>query len=128
MIVKKIDNLVQTVALKDVKCFGFHGFYPEEQIIGCYFILDLEVSFTPKNFNDEIQFTVNYENLNTILLEEMQATKKLLETVLNSILDRIVADYPFINSAMISINKLNPPMPGEVGSSFVKLEYVSNKD
>ena len=124
MSVKKIDNIVQTVALKDVKCFGFHGFYPEEQIIGCYFILNLEVTFTPKAFTDDLQFTVNYEHLNTILLAEMQATKKLLETVVHCILDSVVAEYPFIISAEVSISKLNPPMPGEVGSSFVKLKYI----
>ncbi|AZI27100.1 dihydroneopterin aldolase [Pedobacter sp. G11] len=117
----------QTVALKDVKCFALHGFYSEEQLTGNHFIVDLETTFLPIGFDDELAQTVNYEDLNQIILEEMRNTQKLLETVLNNIINKVIALYPFVERVEVSIKKLNPPMPGQVGHSFVQLSYQTEK-
>jgi dihydroneopterin aldolase len=117
------QNYLQTVALRDVKCFGYHGFYPEEQLTGIYFSLDVMVTFIPDNETENLDNTVNYEVLNAIILEEMKVPKKLLETVVRNILDQIVSKYSFLKTAEVSIKKLNPPMPGQVGHSFVQLSY-----
>ena len=121
-----MSQLKQTVALKDVKCFALHGYYPEEQLIGNHFIVDLITEFTPKGFDDQLNQTVNYEDLNLIIRTEMQNTQKLLETVLKNIISRVIEVYPFVAEVIVSIKKLNPPMPGEIGHSFVKLSYTSS--
>ena len=116
--------IIQTVALKDVKCFAYHGYYPEEQLTGIYFMVDVSVTFKPKDGDtEELDQTVNYEVLNTIILEEMKQEQKMLETVIKKILDEIIEKYPFILTAEVSIKKLNPPMPGQIGHSFVQLSY-----
>jgi len=120
-----MSQLKQTVALKDVKCFALHGYYPEEQLIGNHFIVDLVTEFSPKGFDDELNQTVNYEDLNTIILSEMKNTQKLLETVLNNMISKVLNLYPFVETINVSIKKLNPPMPGQIGHSFVKLTYTS---
>jgi len=117
----------QIVALKDVKCFALHGYYPEEQLIGNHFVIDLETEFLPNGFDDELGQTVNYEDLNRIIQEEMKNTQKLLETVLNNMISKVIALYPFVETVNVSIKKLNPPMPGQIGHSFVKLSYISPK-
>lgn len=117
------QNYLQTVALKDVKCFAYHGFYAEEQLTGIYFSLDVTVTFVPGDETENLEKTVNYEILNSIILEEMKVPKKLLETVVKDILDKIVFKYAFLKTAEVSIKKLNPPMPGQVGHSFVQLSY-----
>ena len=122
-----MNQFKQTVALKDVKCFALHGFYPEEQLTGNHFIVDLETTFLPIGFDDELAQTVNYEDLNRIILEEMRNTQKLLETVLNNIIKKVIALYPFVERVEVSIKKLNPPMPGQVGQSFVQLSYQTEK-
>ncbi|WP_231424373.1 dihydroneopterin aldolase [Pedobacter sp. Leaf250] len=119
-----MSRFKQTVALKDVKCFALHGYYPEEQIIGNHFIIDLDAEFTPQGFDDELAQTVNYEDLNTIIREEMKNTQKLLETVLNNIISKVIELYPFVDTVNVSMKKLNPPMPGQIGHSFVKLSYL----
>jgi dihydroneopterin aldolase len=120
-----MSHFKQTVALKDVKCFALHGYYPEEQLIGNHFVVDLETEFTPQGFDDELAQTVNYEDLNSIILEEMKHTQKLLETVLRNIISKIIELYPFVDLVQVSMKKLNPPMPGQIGHSFVKLTYTS---
>jgi len=122
-----MSHFKQTVSLKDVKCFALHGYYPEEQLIGNHFVVDLETEFTSQGFDDELAQTVNYEDLNHIILEEMKHTQKLLETVLKNIILKVIEWYPFIYTVNVSIKKLNPPMPGQIGHSFVKLSYTSAK-
>jgi dihydroneopterin aldolase len=122
-----MSHFKQTVALKDVKCFALHGYYPEEQLIGNHFVVDLETEFTPQGFDDELGQTVNYEDLNHIILEEMKHTQKLLETVLKNIISKVIELYPFVDTVNVSMKKLNPPMPGQIGHSFVKLTYTSAK-
>ncbi|MGA9651975.1 dihydroneopterin aldolase [Pedobacter sp.] len=119
-----MNHFKQTVALKDVKCFALHGYYPEEQLTGNHFIVDLETEFSPIGFDDELGQTVNYEDLNSIILEEMKITQKLLETVLKNIISKVIKLYPFVEKIDVSIKKLNPPMPGQIGHSFVKLTYT----
>lgn len=114
---------IQTVALRDVKCHAFHGFYPEEHLIGCVFMVDVAVTFTPNEDTENLDKTVNYEMLNQIILREMKHTQKLLETVVKNILEKVRSTYPFILTAKVGIRKMNPPMPGQIGHSFVELSY-----
>lgn len=115
---------VQTVALKDVKCYAFHGFYPEEQLTGNHFLVHVEVTFSPAEETEDLQKTVNYEVINAIILDEMKNTQKLLETVVKRMMDKVLAAYPFLLTAEVGIKKLHPPMLGEVGGSYVELKYI----
>lgn len=114
---------LQTVALRDVQCHALHGYYPEEQLTGIYFMVDAVVTFEANDDTEDLNRTVNYEVINTIILEEMARTQKMLETVVRNILDRIISQYPFIHTGEVGIRKLFPPMPGQIGHSFVQLSY-----
>lgn len=114
---------IQTVALKDVKFKAFHGFYPEEQLIGSYFSVDVEVTFIPNDDTENLNVTVNYEVINLIIINAMAQTQKLLETVVKNIIDELISKYPYILTAIVGIKKMNPPMLGEIGCSFVQLSY-----
>lgn len=118
---------LQTVALNDVRCFALHGYYPEEQLTGTEFLVSVEVTFVPSGDTEDLQRTVNYEVINTVIQEEMRSTKKMLESVVKIILDRVIAAYPFVLTAKAGIKKMHPPMPGEINHSFVQLAYTSEK-
>lgn len=118
--------LLQTVALRDVKFNALHGYYPEEQLIGTNFLVDVEVTFIPQGDTENLDKTVNYETINQILIGEMANTQKLLETVVQNILDALISKYSFLKSATVGIKKLNPPMQGQIGHSFVQLSYTAD--
>lgn len=113
------------VALQGVKFFAYHGFYPEEQVLGSHFVVDVSVEFAQEHHynDDEIAYTVNYEHLNQMVDAEMEHTRKLLETVVQGIIDRAKAAYPFAEVIKASITKLNPPLPGNVAASFIEITY-----
>ena len=119
--------LVQTVALKEVKFYAFHGFYPEEQLTGNHFSVDVEVTFVPNIDTENLAKTVNYEVINSIVIKQMNHTQKLLETVVKNIIDDLTNTYDFLQTAVVGIKKIHPAMPGDIGYSFVQLCYTSAK-
>ncbi len=112
------------VALQEVRFFAYHGFYPEEQILGSSFLLDVEVEFKNEDVEDDISNTVNYEKLYFILAEEMKQPRKLLETLVQEMIEKIRADFPFLETVKVGIKKLNPPLPCEVKYSLVEITWI----
>lgn len=117
-----------TVALQGAEFFAKHGFYPEEQLLGCKFSVDIAVGFIPPgNLNeDNLANTVNYERLYELTSKQMQQPRKLIETLCQAIIGEIKKEYPFVESIVVTIKKLNPPMPGKVDHSGVTISYIKS--
>jgi dihydroneopterin aldolase len=113
------------VGLQGIHFFAHHGFYPEEQVSGNNFVVDVEVEFLQEQHFDteEIGHTVNYEQLYAIAERHMAITRKLLETVVQGILDELKATYPFAQSIRVSLKKLNPPIKAKIDCSMVEITY-----
>jgi len=113
------------INLNDAEFFAYHGFYPEEQLIGSRFLVDISVTFIPTgNLNeDDIGNTVNYEQLYNIASHEMQHTRKLIETVCQGIAGAVKIKFPFIEKMRVCIKKMDPPLKGKVGHSNVVVSW-----
>ncbi len=114
----------QKVALEAVRFFAFHGFYPEEQLTGNEFLVDVVTEMQVKGGgDDELGNTVNYERLFEIVSAEMSRPRKLLETVAHAVLTQIAGEFPLVDMVQVSIRKLRLPVKGEVRNSLVELTY-----
>jgi dihydroneopterin aldolase len=119
-----MGTIRRKVAIQEARFFAFHGYYPEEQIVGSEFMIDLEVEFLVSGSGgDDIGSTVNYEQLFSIAARQMREPKKLLETVAHAILEDVLRDYPSLLAIRVALAKLNPPLQGEVKKSLVQLTY-----
>ena len=113
------------INLNDAEFFAHHGYYPEEQILGSRFIVDISVKFAPQGNigEDEIGNTVNYEQLYNIACDEMKITRKLIETVAQAICDKIKYEFPFVSAIRVCLKKMDPPLKGRVGHSAVIVSH-----
>jgi dihydroneopterin aldolase len=114
------------VALHGAEFFARHGYYPEEQLTGNKFVVDVEVGFNPIDNlkDDKLSNTLNYEQLYIIVCEEMKITRQLLETVVQAIVDRIKNEFGFAETIKVRLKKLNPPLKGKVEASSVTITYT----
>lgn len=119
-----------TVELHGAEFFAKHGFYPEEQLLGCKFLVDISVGFMPVGelSEDNLDNTVNYERLYQIACSQMQQPRKLIETLAQAILDGIKKEYSFVEAIVVTIKKLNPPMRGKIDHSGVTLSYTKSEN
>jgi dihydroneopterin aldolase len=112
-----------TISIYGAEFFAHHGFYPEEQILGNKFVVDIEVGFarisSPQE--DKLTNTLDYQQLYQIADVQMKQTRKLIETVAQAIIDDIKTQFPFAENIRVAIKKLNPPLKGKVNYSGVVL-------
>lgn len=113
------------VALEGAEFYAYHGYYPEEQLIGTHFLVDVQVGFYADIDveKDNLSDTVNYELLYAIIEEEMKHTRKVIETVAQAILNRIKSEFTFIETAEVIIRKQRPPFRGPLKQSVITLSY-----
>ena len=109
-------NLLGSIKLKNIKVFAYHGCLDEEGKIGSDYRVDLKVkgdlSLSAKT--DALADTIDYVHLNKIVKEEMAIRSKLLETVAERILKRVLAEIILVQKAKVEVSKINPPIGGNV--------------
>ena len=113
------------IRLEGMKFYAFHGVLPQENLVGAYFQVDLKLktNFTRAAETDELEGTVSYADIHSVVKEEMQTTSKLLEHVCERISKRIFHDFPCIEAIDISLFKENPPMGACAKRVGVEVHY-----
>ena len=111
-----------TIALEGMQFYAYHGFYEEEQIIGNYYLVDIEVQapIGKAGKSDILADTLNYETLYLIVEKEMQKPAKLLEAVIERIIQAVTFQFPNVEAISVTLKKKNPPLDGLVAASVVK--------
>jgi len=112
------------IKLKNIRTFSYHGCLVEESKIGSDYTVDLEVKADLRKSmdTDELADTVDYVNLNKIVVEEMAIRSKLLEHVSHRIIKRIFDELPEVSRILLSVSKINPPIGGDVEAVTIQLE------
>ena len=117
------------ISLSGMEFFAYHGCFAEEQIIGNKFIVDIEFFASTENaeISDELEKTINYQKVYEIVKAEMEIKSKLLEHVARRILNAVNKHFPNISNAIVTVNKMNPPMGGKIDRVGVTLtDYSKN--
>lgn len=111
------------ICLEGLEFHAFHGVYPHERESGNWFETDITVdtNILEGTIGDDLANTVNYETLYQIIREEMEKPSKLLETVAEGIVKRILDELPEVLQVEIKIAKLNPPIGGKCKKASIAL-------
>lgn len=107
------------IELKGLQFFSFHGLYEEEKITGGEFSVDVLVKTSAGKNITSIDETINYAALYEIVKAEMNQPRELLETLSQSMAEKIHAAHPAAKGIEIHIEKKNPPIAGFVGTVVV---------
>ena len=105
-----------TISVLGIRVYAYHGCMTEETKIGSDYEVNvvLEYNIKKASDSDDLQHTVDYVSINTIVKEEMSVASKLLEHVVARILEKIIEKYPKISCVEVSVAKKNPPINGDV--------------
>ena len=104
------------IKLTNIRTFSYHGCLEEEAKIGSNYSVDLTIktNLEPSSKTDELTDTVDYVDLNRIVVEEMAIRAKLLEHVAKRIMDRVLKELQMVTKIEVEVTKLNPPIGGDV--------------
>lgn len=113
------------IALTDLRFHAGHGVWEQENVIGNEFIVNvkLRIPYSDEIASDNLEATISYADVFSIVEKEMMKPRKLLETVAVSIKKELTSKWPRILSGSISICKSTPPIAGILGKSEVTLFF-----
>lgn len=116
------------VGLEEVRFFAYHGLFPEERILGNWFILTVRVSKMTEVIGfDSIDQTLDYGRIYTICESVMSKPVDLLETVASSIANQLKLSFAGLSRYEVHVWKEQPPMGMLGGKSCVSLMETLNK-
>lgn len=103
-----------------IKCYAHHGCLPEETIIGQEYLVDVSLwlDFSSAAANDDLTKTIDYVEVNQIVVKHMLRPQKLIETVAQNIINDLKRSFSQLTKSSVTIKKINPPINGNV-------EYVA---
>ena len=112
------------ITLHEMRFYAYHGVFPQEQRVGNQFVAELtfwaDVAGSVRS--DELEETISYADVYEVVKAEMAIPSRLLEHVVGRISERLFATFPRMQRLALTLNKCNPPFPGEVQSATFTLE------
>ena len=113
-----------SIFLKGLVFYGYHGVMPEENKVGCRFLINVscDLDFSSATLSDELEDTISYADLfNSVQRAFEEKQFKLLEALAHHIIDQLFATYPQLNRIKIRVSKLEAPIAISVGEFGVSL-------
>ena len=103
------------IIIEGMQFYAYHGSYKHEHQKGNKFEVDIELesNLDKAAETDDINQTVNYENIFLITQKEMEIPSKLLEHVAVRIKNAVIKKFPEAKNLKVRVTKFNPPLPGE---------------
>ncbi len=116
---------MDSILIRGLEFYGYHGASDEEQIVGHRFIADatLTVDTRSAGQSDNLDDTVSYADVAAKILTLGTQTKyRLIETLLAHLTREIFADFPRVQKIQLRIQKLCPPMNAIAASVGVEIQ------
>lgn len=115
---------MDSIKLKNIRLYAYHGCLDEEERIGSDYVVNLEVKadLSEASKSDSLVDTVDYVQLQSIVREEMAIRSKLLEHVAQRIMDSVLLKIEMVKKVEVSVSKLNPPIGGDVAEVAVTMK------
>jgi dihydroneopterin aldolase len=115
--------MISRIKLNGVHAYGFHGCWPEEEVVGGAYIIDVAIDydFTAAAHDDDLTKTIDYVAIKEIIYSEMAVRAKLIETVAHRTRNHIIQSFPMQRGVWVKITKVNAPMGGHVENVSVEV-------
>ncbi len=113
-----------TIILKGLAFYGYHGVMPEEGIVGCRFSLDVTcgLDLRAAAVSDDVEQTISYELIFNIVRDAFAEQRfKLLEALAQHIVDQLFAAHSNIEWVQIRVAKPEAPIPVVTGEFAIQL-------
>lgn len=111
------------IHLTNMVFYGYHGHLAEENSLGQRFMVDLVLTLDIAEAagTDSLHHTVDYTQVFALCRDVVEQDRvKLLETLANDLIDRILVRFERVQLVEITIKKPSVPVPGAL--DYVALE------
>lgn len=107
---------MDTILIRGLRIFAYHGVNPEEKQDGQTFVLDLDLALdlTLPCQTDRVEDTVSYAQVRKTVERVMTEEKyDLIERAAQVVCDAVLAEYPAVQSVEVTLCKPDAPMKAD---------------
>jgi dihydroneopterin aldolase len=123
-----MNNVITTLSITALELHSVIGVHAWEKQIPQKLLLDLEVGLdvAAAASSDDIQQTLDYSALATLLIDYAAETKHaLIETLAHQLQQRILEKFPQVQTLLLTLHK--PGALPKAKSVSVKINWIKNK-
>jgi len=117
--------------IKGYQFYGYHGVFPEENKLGQWFIVDLELTLDmrPSAQTDDLSLTVDYVDVHETVRRIVEGPPfKLIETLAHKIASEILSTYTIVDEVTVAVTKARPPVRFHFGGATVEIRRRRGPD
>jgi dihydroneopterin aldolase len=119
---------MDSIQLTGIRCYGYTGYLPEEQVLGQWFEADLTLwlDLSPAGKSDRIEDTLDYRKAISTVQELLKTSKfALIERVAAEIAEAILKDER-VQQVQVRLSKPSAPIPDFCGNITVEITRAKN--
>jgi dihydroneopterin aldolase len=112
------------IHLTGIRCYGYTGYLPEEQVLGQWFEVDLKLwlDLSTAAETDNIEHTLDYRTVISLVQHLVKSSKfALLEKLAATIADSILVSSQRLTQVQVTLSKPAAPIPDFGGKISIEL-------
>jgi dihydroneopterin aldolase len=117
-------NDLDTIVIKGLEFYGYHGASDQEQSVGHRYFVDVNLGVDTRTagVSDRLSDTVSYSKVGRRLIEVgTQRQFRLLEALAAHMVQLVFDEFALVQSVRLTVQKMCPPMNAIVASVGVEI-------
>jgi 7,8-dihydroneopterin aldolase/epimerase/oxygenase len=104
---------MDSIQLTGIRCYGYTGYLPEEQVLGQWFEVDvtLWLDLSQAGKSDNIEHTLDYRSAITLIQKLVKDSKFLLIERLADTIAQALLQLPLVEKVKLQLSKPAAPIP-----------------
>jgi 7,8-dihydroneopterin aldolase/epimerase/oxygenase len=118
------------IHLTNIRCYGYTGYLPEEQVLGQWFEVDVKLwlDISTAAQTDDIVDTVDYRSVISYIQNFIKTTKfSLIEKLVSTIADSILEQCDRVTQVQVILSKPAAPIPDFGGRISIDITRTKSK-
>ncbi|MDH6062119.1 dihydroneopterin aldolase [Chrysosporum bergii ANA360D] len=118
------------IHLTNIRCYGYTGYLPEEQVLGQWFEVDVKLwlDISTAANTDAIEDTVDYRSvINSVQLIVKTAKFVLVEKLAGTIADSLLQQCDRVTQVQVIVSKPAAPIPDFSGRISIELTRTKTR-
>lgn len=114
---------MDTIHLTGIRCYGYTGYLPEEQVLGQWFEVDvtLWLDLCPAGKSDAITDTLDYRSTISTVQQLVKTSKFALVERLATAIAESILESQGVTQVQVRLTKLAAPIPDFTGKITIEL-------
>jgi len=115
---------MSVITLENMEFHAYHGCLEHEKKLGNTFVVSVSMKMNTDKAekSDLLEDTLNYQKVYNVVKEQIEIPANLIEHVGQRIVRSLEKQFPEVNSFVIKLSKLNPPLGGRVEKVTIELK------